>query len=320
MTNKKILVSVVNYCDPEFYSTVKSLWDNAKYKDRLIFSLISEDTEVYDFSFIPLNQRRYSHYDLSRYRGGLGWARNLATKVEDDYDFFIQFDSHTYASYGWDDLAIKRYNNILLTEKEKFIICYAPANYEILENGDIDFNIDNKVSMYAKDYLNVIPGFNFPGYQTLNEEEIVRSYWATCCYLFAPKRWVEEVGISKDESFNTEEISLSIRTFANEWKIFSIGTRDVFHHTSHKQQNGIVTRQIFRPWADNRKNDYWNHVEIATNRLSKLMSGQLDVSIQKVTDFFLKVGISPKYLSYIDNYSSHVIIEDRPLGMPPRRD
>jgi hypothetical protein len=320
MTNEKILVSIVNYCDPEFYTTVKSLWDNAKYKDRLIFSLISEDTEVYDFSFIPLNQRRYSHYDLSRYRGGLGWARNLATKVEDDYDFFIQFDSHTYASYGWDDLAIKRYNNILLTEKEKFIICYAPANYEILENGDIDFNIDNKISMYAKDYVNVIPGFNFPGYQTLNEEEIVRSYWATCCYLLAPKLWVEEVGISKYESFNTEEISLSIRTFANEWKIFSIGTRDVFHHTSHKQQNGIVTRQIFRPWADNRKNDYWNHVEIATNQLSKLMSGQLDVSVQKVLDFFLKVGISPKYLTYIDNYSSHVIIESRPLGMPPRRD
>jgi hypothetical protein len=320
MTNKKILVSVVNYCDPEFYSTVKSLWDNAKYKDRLIFSLISEDTEVYDFSFIPLNQRRYSHYDLSKYRGGLGWARNLATKVEDDYDFFIQFDSHTYASYGWDDLAIKRYNNILLTEKEKFIICYAPANYEILENGDIDFNIDNKISMYAKDYLNLIPGFNFPRYQTLNEEEIVRSYWATCCYLFAPKQWIEEVGISKYESFNTEEISLSIRTFANEWKIFSIGTRDVFHHTSHKQQNGIVTRQIFRPWADHRKNDYWNHVEIATNQLSKLMSGQLDVSVQKVANFFLKVGISSKYLSYIDNYSSHVIIEDRPLGMPPRRD
>lgn len=314
----RLLVSVVNYCDPEFYLTIKSLWENSVNKENLFFSLVSEDSQVYDFSFIPDNQIRYLHFDLSKYRGGLGWARYLATSVNVEYDFLIQFDSHTYASKGWDQLAIDRYNKI--QDSSKYIIAYAPAAYEILENGEIDFNTGNTVSKYAQYYKDLIPGFTFPGYKTLEINEVVLSYWATCCYLFAPKKWVDEVGISMYESFNTEEICLSIRTFAADWKIYSIGTRDVFHHESHKQPNGIVTRQTLRPWADQRKESYWRHVEESTDRLSLLMSGGLDVPKEKVQKFFELTGLSEKYLNFIERYSSHTFIENRGFGMPPRRD
>jgi hypothetical protein len=315
----KLLVSVVNYCDPEFYSTIKSLWETAQNKDELYFSLVSEDTQLYDFSFIPESQIVYRHYDTSIYRGGLCWARNLATQVEFEYDFFIQFDSHTYGSEGWDVKGLEIYKE-LGKEKNKFIIAYGPANYEILENGDIDFNFEPVVSMSAQYYTEMIPGFKFPGYKVLQEKELVRSFWATCCYLLAPKSWVDEVGISAEESFNTEEICLSIRTYAKDWEIYSYGSRDTFHHISHKQPNGVVTRQDLRPWADDRKEDYWAHVEKSTGRLSLLMSGQLDVKKEKVEEFFEHTGISKKYLEFIPDYSSHVIVEPRSHGMPPRRD
>lgn len=314
----KLLISVVNYCDPEFYNTVKSLWDKAVYKDRLFFSLVSEDKKEFDFSFIPDDQIRYLKYDISQYRGGLGWARNLATDIDINYDFFVQFDSHTYASYGWDAMAYLRYKKISENDN-KFIICYAPAGYEILPNGDIDFRSGNIISKYAKYYDQLIPGFKFPGYEELIHDQEVISYWATCCYLFAPKAWVDEVGISKVESFNTEEFCLSLRTFAAGWRIYSIGTRDTFHHESHRQLNGTVTREVLRPWADERKEDYWKHVEEATNRLSLLMSGHLDVPKEKVQQFFQHTGLPHKYLKFIPNYSSHVVVEERSLGMPPRR-
>lgn len=315
----KILISIVNYCDPEFYTTVKSLWDKASNKKRLFFSLVSEDSKFFDFSFIPDDQIRYLHFDLSKYRGGLGWARNLAIKINIDYSFLIQFDSHTYASEDWDDLACKNYYKIS-SNKEDFIISYAPAAYEILENGDVDFNVNNKISKYAYYYDKVIPGFSFPGYRILENNEVVRSYWTTCCYLFAPKKWVDLVGISEYESFNTEEISLSLRTFAAGWNVYSIGTRDVFHHESHKQQDGTITRKSLRPWADDRKEDYWKHVEESTNRLSLLLSGQLDIEKKKVQQFCELTGLSTKYLDFIPNYSSHIVIENRGFGMPPRRD
>jgi len=315
----KILVSIVNYCDPEFYSTVKSLWETAKNKNNLFFSLVSEDLVLYDFSFIPKDQIVYRHFDISEYRGGLGWARNLATKVNFDYDFFVQFDSHTYGSKDWDELSYIKYLEIAKNDN-KFIICYAPAAYELTNSGKVDFNVDNLISKFAFAYNDLIPGFNFPGYLILDIDCVVISYWATCCFLFAPKLWVDEVGISQHESFNTEEFSLSLRTFAHGWNIYSIGTRDVFHHESHKQINGTVTRQIFRPWADDRKEDYWSHVEKSTDRLSLLMSGNLDVSKNKVKEFFEQTGISKKYLEFIPNYSSHTIIKNRGFGMPPRQD
>lgn len=314
----KILVSVVNYCDPEFYSTIVSLWKNAKNKEKLFFSLVSEDSVFHDFSFIPQNQIRYLHYDLSEYRGGLGWARNLAVDIDLEYDYFIQFDSHTLASFGWDDLAYKRYTAI--NDDDKFIIAYAPAAYEILNTGVADLNVDNTVSKCAQYYENVIPGFKFPGYKILELDEVVVSYWATCCYLFAPRSWVKEVGIGKDESFNTEEISLSLRTFAAGWKIYSIGTRDVFHHESHRQANGVITRQTLRPWADERRDSYWAHVEKSTDKLSLLLSGLLDIDKAHVIEFCKKTGLSEKYLEFIPNYSSHIIVENRGFGMPPRRD
>lgn len=314
----KLLVSVVNYCDPEFYSTIKSLWYSAKNKDKIFFSLVSEDITKFNFDFIPSNQIRYLHYDISEYRGGLGWARNLAIDIDLDYDYFIQFDSHTYAAPEWDQIAYDRYVSINSTDK--FIIAYAPASYEILEDNSIDYTVDNFISKYAYYYSNMIPGFKFPGYHVLKMNEIVQSYWATCCYLFAPKKWVQEVGINKYESFNTEEIALSLRTFSSGWKIYSIGTRDVFHHESHKQPNGIVTRQVLRPWADDRKDSYWSHVEKSTNRLSLLLSGNLDVPKQDVVKFFELTGISTQYLSFIENYSSHIVIPDRGFGMPPRKD
>lgn len=319
MNNPILLVSIVNYCDPEFEMTVNSLWDKAQYKDSLIFSLVSEDNTKYDFSNIPSNQIIYRHFDTSRYRGGLCWARNLAVDVDVNYDFLMQFDSHTIAVDGWDELAINAYNNIAKTN-DKFIISHAPSNYEYLEDGSITTNIPNHFAIYANNYKTTIPGFTFPNYDSLDKDEVKISYWVTCCYLFAPKKWVDEVGIAKDSSFNTEEISLSIRTYAKGWKIYAVGLRNVFHHISHKQPSGIVTRNNLRPWADDRKEDYWDHVEKATANLSSLMSGKLDVEKDKVIRFLEIVGIPTKYSEFIPDYYNHVIIPERPIGMPPRRD
>jgi hypothetical protein len=214
---------------------------------------------------------------------------------------------------------MSEYKKLREQNLSNFIISYAPANYEILSDDQIDTEVYPKVSMFSNDYSDLVPGFTFPHYKILNINEIVESYWATCCYLLAPKKWVDEVGISKLESFNTEEISLSIRTYAKGWSIFAIGSRDVFHHMSHKQKDGTITREVSRPWADHRKEDYWSHVSISTDRLSLLMSGKLDAPYEKVKDFFYKTGINKKYLEYIKDYSSHTVIENRPWGMPPRR-
>jgi len=313
---KKILVSIVNYCDPEFYSTVKDLWNNSANKENLFFSLVSEDSKIHDFSFMPSDQLLYRHFDASVYRGGVAWARNLAVSVDFKYDYLIQFDSHTLSSKGWDANALYTYNSI---SEDKYIISYCPANYEINQDGSINYEVDPKMSMIAEEYKGFIPGFNFPGYHTLEANQVKAGYWVTCCYLFAPYEWVEEVGISKDSSFNTEEFSLSLRTYSKGWKIFGVGSRDTFHHMSHQQPDGVITRRSLRPWSDDRKNAYWEHVEKQTNFTSRLMSGLEDVPLNKVEEFFNLTGIEKRYMINNENYYFHVDIESRGYGMPPRR-
>lgn len=313
----KILVSIVNYCDPEFYSTVRSLWENAEEPENLIFSLVSEDTQEYDFNFIPTKQLVYRHFDLSEYRGGLCWARNLATMIDQDFDYFIQFDSHTHAKFAWDTRVLALYKTL---PEGKNIISYCPADYEINSDGSINTSVYPNISLMASDFERLIPGFTFPGYAMLKDGDVVPGLWVTCCYLFTPKEWLEEVGISPKSAFNTEEFSLSLRTYAKGWKVYAKGGRDVFHHSSHRQPDGVITRRDLRPWADDRKEKYWEHVKKATTLVSSLMAGNEDVPKEKSEEFLDLLGLSKSYLKYNPEYYSYITIENRGYGMPPARD
>lgn len=313
----KLLVSVVNYCDPEFYRTVELLWNNAYNKKDLIFSIVSEDEVQNDFSFIPSNQLIYRYFDLTKYRGGVCWARKLATTVSVEYDYLIQFDSHTIPMPGWDRSAIRRYLDI---GGDKYIVSYAPADYELNKDGSPELQkVPRPFSSMAKQYTELIPGFKFPGYSQVNSSSPEKGYWVTCCYLFAPKQWVEEVGFDENSSFNTEEFLLSLRTFSKGWSIYGLQTLDTYHHDSHIQPDGSVTRQTKRPWADCRKEDYWAHVEAATDFLGRLMAGLEDVPIYNVQSFFEKTGISKDLMNCPSSYSSYIEIPNRGFGMPPRR-
>jgi hypothetical protein len=313
----KILVSIVNYCDPEFHKTVELMWNNAYNKKDLIISIVSEDSTVYDFSFINSYQLIYRHFDLSTYRGGVCWARKLATQVDQDYDYLIQFDSHTIFMPGWDLSAVRRYKEI---KDKKYIIAYAPADYELNTDGTPELQkVPRPFSSMATYYGELIPGFKFPGYSQVHNGGPQIGYWTTCCYLFAPKQWVEEVGFDEKSSFNTEEFSLSLRTFSKGWKVYGLQTLDVYHHDSHKQPDGTTTRNTKRPWADDRKEAYWSHVESATDFLGRLMAGLEDVPINHVEEFFQKTGINRAVMNHPEKYSSYIEIPNRGMGMPPRR-
>jgi hypothetical protein len=323
MNNKKILISIVNYCDPEFYNTVKILWDTAEKKENLIFSLVSEDYKEYDFPFIPEGQMVYKHFDPSIYRGGLCWARNLATKPGIEYDYLVQFDSHTHALLGWDTKVISDYNKILKIKNTNFILCYAPPPYEILEDGSININIEPKISKTANNYESLVPGFLFPKYREMSLEEVSLTYWPTCAFLFAPKAWVDQVGFNEKSAFNTEEIDLALNTFYKGWSIYSIGARDVFHNTSHRQSNGSYTRFEHRPWADERKEHYWQHTKEATDYTARLLSGKEHIPIKVLKIFFDLTKLNIKYLKYDPDYYYHIKTSSSPfdhVAMPPRKD
>jgi hypothetical protein len=305
MSNPKILVSIVSYKDPEFYASVKSLWETAQYKDSIIFSLVDEDDEPKDFSFIPEANLIYRHYPTTKYYGGLCWARNLATKVDVEYDYFMQFDSHTRGRYGWDKRGYENYKYIETAFPEtKVMISYAPPSYSHNEIGEEVFEGFEGDTNYGKcglDYKEFAPGYEFPRYANLRATEVIKSHWTTCMYIFVPKLWVDEVGVDEFGSFNTEEFNQSLRTFAHGWSVYAVGAKDVFHqwHLAPLRQE---TKGIRRPWGDNRKEAYWEHVKQATNHLGRILKGLEDVPLKKVEEFFEATSIDKSWLSVEGEY------------------
>lgn len=320
----KLLISVSNYCDPEYEMTIKSLWENAELKDNLFFSLVSEDFKEYDFSFIPKNQISYRHHQLDEkdpiYRGGVCWSRNLALQVDFDYDYYIQFDSHTIATPSWDIKALSAYKS-LEPDYDKLIISGHPADYEYTESGDINFYRFPITPTYVKDLKGLVPGLTFPKYYTVPLGEAKKSSWVTGCYIFAPKSWVKEVGIEKDWSFNIEEFMMTLLSFRFGWDIVSYGQRHVFHNSSHKQANGSVTRNKFRPWADSRAEKYWDHVYGGAFKLNQILSSipyDDKYPAWMINEFFEINGIDKKYMKLIENYPEHEYERHGHVGMPPK--
>jgi len=303
--------------------TIRSLWDNAGMKENLIFSLVSEDFKEYDFSYIPSNQLYYKHFPLTEhsleYRGGVCWSRNLATQVPVDYDYYVQFDSHTLAVKDWDIMALSAYEN-LKHVWDKIIISGHPADYEYLPDGTINFYQFPLTPTYVENLEGLVPGYTFPKYNSVPLKEYKESAWITGCYIFAPKAWVDEIGIEKQWSFNVEEFMMTIKSFNFGWKVLSYGQRHVFHHSSHTLPDGSITRNRFRPWADSRANAYWQHVYRETDKLSYFMSEPIEgMTWMGLYNFFDVNKLDRKYLEYIPDYHQYgKSIKRQNLGMPPR--
>jgi len=315
----KLLVSIVNYKDPEFFETVRSLWDTCDFKDSIVFSLVDEDETPKDFSFIPEKNLIYRYYPSDKYYGGLCWARNLATQVDFDYEYFVQFDSHSRARNGWDRKGYENYKYIEAAfPEEKVLICYAPPSYFIDKEGNVNLELEtNKFGQRAVWYKDLVPGYEFPGYRELTGTEVAKTYWTTCMYMFAPKAWIDEVGVDGVGAFSTEEFNQSIRTFSKGWSIYAIGARDVFHQ-HHDSWGRNYTKAALRPWGDERENAYWDHVLRATNHLGRLLAGLEDVPIEKVKEFFKVTEIDERFLGMSDAYYDMVNARGKALGMPPR--
>ena len=113
---------------------------------------------------------------------------------------------------------------------------------------------------------------------------------------------------------------MTIKSFNYGWKILSYGQRHVFHHSSHSMPDGSITRNQYRPWADARANDYWDHVYKQTDKLSSFRSEPIEgMTWWGLYNFFDANKLDKKYLEYIPEYHQYgKSIKRQNLGMPPR--
>lgn len=127
----KIFISLAAYRDPDLINTVRSFYDNARYKDRLFFSLVSHEGDEcnFDFSFIPEHQINYTKIDY-RLADGACSGRHLANSLlTSNYRYFLHTDSHSRAMQDWDEVLINEYIRCSVKWGDDYIFTRYPHGF-----------------------------------------------------------------------------------------------------------------------------------------------------------------------------------------------
>jgi hypothetical protein len=320
----KILVSIISYKEGDLLGTVLDCYEKARNKESLLFSIVEEHyPEFYsDLSFVPENQMLYRRFDLSKYRGIL-WARDLTTRnlpSHYEYDYVLFICGHTRFEEGWDIVCLSEYEkakNKSVTNKAVLTLC--PPDFEYNEDWSIKYKNKVKTNLYhpsitgwdprTQSTSDFIPGYWFPiGHAPPEDNDVHENYWIHFTWCFADKSYVEEVPLDPEMNFNGEEPYVSLQSWGRGWRMFATSKIFAYHHLSRQYPGEKLSRyNTARPWADDKKNDHWEHSRKAMLKLNMLFSGKLEgkyggISLETVQEYCRKSGINLKWTEYNADY------------------
>jgi len=293
--HEKILISVVSYREIELEHTVRSFYEDAKYKDRILFSVVSQDYEHPDLSFIPTLNLKYLKVDPKE-TYGLTWARSIAIAMFSDYDYFLQIDAHMFSVKNWDVDIIEVYKKA----KEKFnspvVLSAYPAMYKRYSNGD---RKKGPVLSMSHAVLNGAYFRNWPEHK--EAEDLTEHHYIQGACVFSKKEFLLEVPQDPELDFFCDEVCLSIRAFYHRYPIVFFNNPVFFHFYS---QDRVAIQSNIKPWNDghpklNRLND--------TSRGNKFIRGELQ-------GFY---GVPKKTINEFCKLTGYIIpLDIREIGVP----
>lgn len=174
MQKNSIFISIASYRDTQLEETVVSFLKNAKYPNRLYFSIVSQN---YD-NLHPNLEHVVNNYGANIFYQkihpkesfGVGYARHLCqTKLNNSYDYYLQVDSHTQCLMHWDEILINdylyshnKYSNFIyssypsawfLEDNLKYFLGVADYPNVIIPKFDSNFITVFKANQKAIDYL-----------------------------------------------------------------------------------------------------------------------------------------------------------------------
>lgn len=233
MSKKTIYVSIacLGY-DSELINTVSTCINSSSKKNNINISIACiGDAEFYKNiknEFINFNNIKINFYDIKN-NYGVGKGRNLAAKLYDGEDYFLQIDSHTLFLDNWDDDLITIFNKAKEINNSKIILTAVPPKYTYM---NIDYKkllaIAHEEFQYIycekdKKRLDVIPVFNDHTFKELFPEKelemlnnkIGHSIKVCAAFIFGDKDFAVNRCLEDTVLFWEEEIFQSIELLNN---------------------------------------------------------------------------------------------------------
>jgi len=223
---ESIFVSIASYRDPECSQTIKNLFEQASYPDRIFVGVCQQNTPE-DLNCIPqefsrAHQVRIKTMPASEARGPT-LARYHCSNLYEGETYYLQIDSHTSFTLGWDDKFIGMY---LLLPSVKSVLSYYPNSSSDMSNTKV-----GRICKYITDPIrNMV---TFPGATLMTPEKFpTPSAFVTGCCFFAKADFLREVPFDPNlpDLFTGEEILFSARIWTHGWDIWSPNENLLYHH------------------------------------------------------------------------------------------
>lgn len=261
--SEKILISIVAYKESELRHTVKSLYNDAENKDRLLFSVVCQDVKFPHLSsIVPREQLRYIRV-FPQEAWGVCWARSVAQSHFSDYDYYLQLDAHMFSEPSWDVKLIESFKEAAKLYTKPVLSVY-PAMYSLLKNGSrsIGPSLHNGAPLINTGTFKKWPVVEW------REKYTVTHYLQGAC-IFATREFVEQVPIDPEVPFNSEEIVLSIRAWIAGFTVLVFDT-PTFYHLFNNERRAVNASTT--PWDDENINTWYLDDD---TRAEKFFAGEL---------------------------------------------
>ena len=245
---KTIFVSIASYRDNQCPITLKSLYENAKFPERIYVGIcqqnkledidcINKEDEVVEKNRKNIRVIKLEHYEAK----GPTWARYLCSKLYDGEDYYFQIDSHTKVVKDWDE---KLEDMIERIGYKKSVISHYPPMIE-----EYDGNTTTNVPRICKSFFNDREMISFNGAE--NHETNGNCYevpYVAGGMFFCKGEFLRELPFDPtlDYLFVGEEILLSARFWTNGWNIYTPSTNIAFHFYTRKDEPKIWTDMVYK--------------------------------------------------------------------------
>lgn len=278
----KIFISIASFEDPLLKYTIESCYENAKYKENLVFGVFDQSNNHLTFdSSINI---RYKTCDPAESLG-VCWARSkVQTELMEDEDLYLQVDSHTLFGKDWDAYILDQYIKAK-TWVDKPIITSYPRSFIAVETKE-SFNCDKDLVFVPKNEWDY-PSYKASTYVLIADKPFhnglhcrqtariiapkqYKGFLLAAGFIFAETCWAREVPYDPKIYFIGEESTLALRTFTHGYDIVFIPSAP-FWHQYHSENNKTQRK---RHWETSTKESSNKLLKAGEERTNNVLSGQ----------------------------------------------
>jgi hypothetical protein len=244
--DNKIFISIASYKDKLLKNTILEAYNNARYKDRLVFGIfeqiqMSDCLDLGQFSF--RDQIRYQRVDPETTKG-VCWARKNIQEMIADEQYFLQIDAHTLFNPDWDQTLIDTLDEIK-NYHPKCIMSGYPDDFNcntFEKHPGVPNSVNIISNMEERNHLFALHGFHPPvGGWFSSSHKITHGYHLGACFIFSDISFAQEVPYDDSVFFGGEEAILSARAWTHGYNIFHI-SKIPLYHCWDKPYGGVVQR------------------------------------------------------------------------------